>query len=196
MTRRAFLGRVAGLGVAATATGLFGTASPGAGAKDRKLFLITLEEHFTTREIQRLKAAGDKRLFSGGKRRPELLDLGSGRIADMDEAGVDIQVLSAVTPGAQTLPGAEGVAYARKLNAWVADEVIAAYPDRFRAFATLPLSQPEAAADELERSVREHGFVGCMSYGAIDGKFLDHVDFEPVLARAEALGVPLYIHPN
>ena len=106
------------------------------------------------------------------------------RIADMDQAGIGMQVLSAVTPGAQNLAGADGVAYARKLNSWVANEVIPVYPDRFRAFATLPLSEPEAAADELERSVREHGFVGCMSYGAIDGKYLDHVDFEPVLGGA------------
>ena len=52
------------------------------------------------------------------------------------------------------------------------------------------------AADELWRSVREHGFVGCRNYGAIAGKFLDHVDFEQVLARAEVLDVPIYVHPN
>ena len=197
LSRRAFLGRAAGLGVAATAAaGPFGAALAGAPDGDRKLFLIGLEEHFATRELQRLNAGTDKRLFSGGGRRPELLDLGAGRIADMDEAGIGIQVLSAVTPGAQNLPGAEGVAYASKLNTWVADEVVAARPDRFRAFATLPLSQPEAAADELERSVREHGFVGCMSYGPVDGRFLDHADFAPLLARAEALSVPIYIHPN
>ena len=193
LSRRAFLK----LGVAATATaGLFGAAAPSVRAENEKLFLIGLEEHFATPELRRGHSVKEKRLFSGGRRRPELLDLGAGRIADMDEAGIDIQVLSAVTPGVQNLPGAEGAAYARKLNTWVADEVIAAYPERFRAFATLPLNQPEAAADELERSVREHGFVGCMSYGAIDGKFLDHVDFKPVLARAEMLGVPVYIHPN
>ena len=196
LNRRAFLGRAAGLGLSATAGGLFGSTLARACAGDGKLFLIGLEEHFATPELQRLQGAGNKRLFSGGKRRPELLDLGAGRIADMDEAGIGIQVLSAVTPGVQNLPGAEGAAYARKLNTWVADEVIAAHPHRFRAFATLPLGQPEAAAEELERSVREHGFVGCMSYGAIDGKFLDHADFAPVLARAEALGVPIYIHPN
>ena len=88
------------------------------------------------------------------------------------------------------------MAFARKLNDRIANEVVAAYPERFRAFATLPLSEPEAAADELERSVREHGFVGCMSYGPIAGRFLDHADFAPVLARAEVLGVPIYIHPN
>jgi len=93
-------------------------------------------------------------------------------------------------------PDAEGVAYTRKLNDWVANEVVAAYPHRFHAFATLPLGQPEAAADELERSVRDHGFVGCMSYCPIGGRFLDHADFAPVLARAAHLGVPIYIHPN
>ena len=161
-----------------------------------KLFLLALEEHFATPELQRLNRVQNERLFSGGGRRPELLDVGAGRIADMDQAGIGMQVLSAVTPGAQNPPGADGVAYARKLNSWVGNEVISVYPDRFRAFATLPLSEPEAAADELERSVREHGFVGYMSYGAIDGKYLDHVDFEPVLGRAEALDVPVYIHPN
>ena len=172
LSRRSFLGCAASLGAAAT------TAS----AEDGKLFLLTLEEHFATPELQRLNRVRDERLFSGGGRRPELLDVGAGRIADMDQAGIGMQVLSAVTPGAQNLPGADGVAYARKLNSWVGNEVVPFYPDRFRAFATLPLSEPEAAADELERSVREHGFVGFMSYGAIDGKYLDHVDFEPVLA--------------
>ena len=198
LNRRAFLGRAAGLGVAAAAAAAtpLGAALAGAPDGDGKLFLIALEEHFATRELQRLNAGTDKRLFSGGGRRPELLDLGAGRIADMDEAGIGIQVLSAVTPGAQNLPGAEGAAFVRGLNDWVAKEVVAARPDRFRAFATLPLSRPGAAADELERSVREHGFVGCMSYGPIDGRFLDHADFAPLLAHAEALGVPIYIHPN
>ena len=197
LSRRAFLGRAAGVGVAATAAaGPFAAAMASTQAEDGKPFLIGLEEHFATRELQRLNAGTDKRLFSGGGRRPELLDLGAGRIADMDEAGIDIQVLSAVTPGAQNLPGADGVAFARRLNSWVANEVVAARPDRFRAFATLPLGQPEAAADELERSVRERGFVGCMSYGPIDGRFLDHANFAPLLARAEALRVPIYIHPN
>ena len=196
LSRRAFLGRAAGLAAAGAAAGPFGAALAGVPDGDGTLFLIGLEEHFATRELQQLNAGTDKRLFSGGGRRPELLDLGAGRIADMDEAGIGMQVLSAVTPGAQNIPGAEGVAFARRLNDRIANAVVAAYPDRFRAFATLPLSQPEAAADELERSVREHGFVGCMNYGPIGGRFLDHADFAPVLARAEALGVPVYIHPN
>ncbi len=197
LSRRTFLGHAAGLGVAATAAaGPFGAALASTPDGDGKLFLIALEEHFATPGLRRRQTGKDERLFAGGGRRPELLDLGAGRIADMDEAGIGIQVLSAVTPGAQNLPGGEAAAFARKLNDRIANEVVAAYPERFRAFATLPLSEPQAAADELERSVREHGFVGCMSYGPIDGRFLDHADFAPVLARAEALGVPIYIHPN
>ena len=192
-SRREFLGRAAGLGIAAAAT----TALPGrlpaaAAGEDGDLFLLGLEEHFATPELQRLNGIR----FPKGVPRFDINDVGAGRIADMDAAGIGIQVLSALTPGAQNLPGAEGVAYARKLNSWVANEVIPAHPDRFRAFATLPLSEPQAAPDELEYAVRELGFVGCMTYGAIHGKFLDHADFAPVLARAEALEVPIYIHPN
>ena len=193
LTRRDFLGRAAGLGITAAATTALPGAMPAAAAgEDGDLFLLGLEEHFATPELQRLNGIE----FPKGVPRFDINDVGAGRIADMDAAGIDIQVLSALTPGAQNLSGAAGVAYARKLNSWVANEVIPAHAARFRAFATLPLSVPEAAPDELEYAVRELGFVGCMTYGAIDGKFLDHADFAPVLARAEALDVPIYIHPN
>ena len=151
-----------------------------------------LEEHFATPELQRLNNIR----FPKGVPRFDINDVGAGRIADMDAAGIDLQVLSALTPGAQNIRGPEGVAYARRLNEWVAHEVIPAYPERFRAFATLPLSEPEAAPAELEHGVRDLGFLGAMTYGAVDGKFLDHADFAPVLAKAEELGVPIYIHPN
>ena len=185
MTRRDLLRRAA-LGIAAT--GLLGGRARG----DDQLFLLGLEEHFATPELRRLNNIR----FPKGVPRFDIDDVGAGRIADMDAAGIGLQVLSALTPGAQNIPGAEGVAYARRLNTWVAHEVIPAYPDRFRGFATLPLSEPEAAPSELEYAVRELGMVGAMTYGAIHGKFLDHADFAPVLAKAEALGVPIYIHPN
>ena len=194
LSRRRFLGAAAGLAAAATAgvslPGRLEAASNAGGDSD--LFLLGLEEHFATPELMQLNGIR----FPKGTPRFDITDLGAGRIAEMDAAGIGMQVLSALTPGAQNLPGPDGVAYARRLNTWVADEVLPAYPDRFRAFATLPLSSPGAAADELEYAVRELGFVGCMTYGAIHGKFLDHADFAPVLARAEALGVPIYIHPN
>jgi predicted TIM-barrel fold metal-dependent hydrolase len=74
--------------------------------------------------------------------------------------------------------------------------VVIGKPDRFAAFAHLPMTDPAAAADELERCVRELRFCGAMVNGHTGGRFLDDPAFEPILARAEALGVPLYIHPG
>ncbi len=192
MSRRAFLTRAMALGVAAAAgSTLPWSAAAAASAADDDLFLIGLEEHYAAPELLRLN--GIK--LPNPKFIEVITDVAAGRIAAMDEAGIGMQVLSAMTPGAQELPGAEGVDFARAINAWIAREVIPAYPDRFRAFAALPMREPQAAADELERAVRDDGLVGCMTYGAIGGRFLDDAAFEPVLARAEALGAPVYIHP-
>jgi len=73
---------------------------------------------------------------------------------------------------------------------------IALHPDRYAGFAHLPLTNPEAAADELERCVTRLGFHGCMVNGSTDGKFLDDPMFEPLLARAQALDAPIYVHPG
>jgi predicted TIM-barrel fold metal-dependent hydrolase len=114
----------------------------------------------------------------------------------MDAAGIDVQILSAHTPGVQNVPGQEGIDFAYRLNKMIADGPMVAYPGRYKAYATLPLQDPEASADELERAVREDGFVGAMTNGFIGEKFLDHSDFDPLLARAEMLGVPIYLHPG
>jgi predicted TIM-barrel fold metal-dependent hydrolase len=74
--------------------------------------------------------------------------------------------------------------------------LISAEPERFAAFAHLPMRSPSAAADELQRAVVECGLKGALISGTVDGKFLDAPEFEPVLARAERLDVPLYIHPG
>ena len=78
----------------------------------------------------------------------------------MDEAGLNVQILSAHTPGVQNVPGQEGIDFAYRLNKTLVDGPMVTYPGRFQAFATLPLQNPEASADELERAVREDGFVG------------------------------------
>ena len=192
LSRRGFLARAAAMGATAS-VGLapLAGASAAARAGNDDLFPIGIEEHYATPEL--LERNGIR--IPRAKLIDALTDVGAGRIAAMDEAGIGMQVLSAMTPGAQELPGAEGVEFARRLNRWIAREAVPRHPDRFRAFAALPMSEPEAAADELERAVRDDGLVGCMTYGAIGGRFLDHAAFEPVLARAEALGVPVYIHP-
>ena len=126
------------LGIATvTATQLFDIAEIEAADSNNSddLFFIGLEEHYATRELMKLNGIQ----FAKGYPRFDIEDVGVGRIKHMDQAGLSIQVLSALTPGAQNLPGPEGIAYARTLNNWIANAVIPAYPDRYRGFAVLPL---------------------------------------------------------
>jgi predicted TIM-barrel fold metal-dependent hydrolase len=126
---------------------------------------------------------------------PALADTGEGRIAAMDTAGIRMQVLSVPGPGAEIVSGPDGIAIAREFNDRMA-RLISAQPERLAAFAHLPMRSPSAAADELERAVVECGLKGALISGTVDGKFLDAPEFEPVLACAERLDVPLYIHPG
>ncbi|WP_180902411.1 amidohydrolase family protein [Martelella soudanensis] len=162
--------------------------------RDRDLPFIATEETYTTDELIALNAINDEHVAY--LKETGLDEIGAGRIAAMDAAGLNVQILSAHTPGVQDVPGQEGIDFAVRLNKMIADGPMKAYPGRFQAYATLPLQNPEASADELERAVREDGFVGAMTNGFIGEKFLDHPDFEPLLARAEALGVPIYLHPG
>jgi predicted TIM-barrel fold metal-dependent hydrolase len=113
----------------------------------------------------------------------------------MDAAGVDVQVLSLTSPGVEQLDVDEAVALARDSND-VLVEAVRNHQDRFAGFAALPTPAPEAAAEELERAVREHGFVGAMINGHSRGRYLDDESFWPILERAETLGVPIYLHPT
>jgi hypothetical protein len=126
-------------------------------------------------------------------------DLGDGRLSDMDRNGITVQVLSKAgvqgTPSADQFEGKEAIDFARKFNDEFAKK-IAGRSDRFAAFAHLAASIPEAAADELERTVTEYGFKGTLISGTIRGAFLDDPKFAPLLARAEKLDVPIYIHPG
>ena len=200
MGRRSFLTRSAAL---AAGVGLSGSAVASCAlaqddedisARDRDLPFIGTEETFSTRELMMLNSINEDHVEY--LEETGLSDLGERRISDMDEGGLNVQILSAHTPAVQLVPGQEGVDFARRLNRQLVEGPMASYPGRFQAFATLPLLSPEAAADELERSVREDGFLGALTNGHIDKKYLDHPDFEPVLARAEALDVPIYLHPG
>lgn len=117
-----------------------------------------------------------------------LAEIGPERLLLMDEAGITIQVLSVSGPGAELLPAAESPAFAREYNDRLA-AAIANYPDRFRGFAHLPMTNPAAAAEELARTVQEHHFVGALLNGTTQGLFLDDPQFAPLLAQAENLGV-------
>jgi len=126
--------------------------------------------------------------------RRRLDDLGELRLKEMDEAGVDVQVVSHGAPSTQRLDPEAAVRLARNANDRLA-QAIAAHPDRFAGFAALPTPNPEAAADELERTVTTLGFKGAMVHGLTNGVFFDDERFWPIFARAQALDVPLYVHP-
>ncbi|WBB91386.1 amidohydrolase family protein [Verrucosispora sp. WMMC514] len=162
--------------------------------RDRDLPFIGTEETFSTPTLFKLNSINEDHIAF--LEEIGLSDLGQRRIGDMDAGGLDVQILSAHTPSVQNVPGKRGIDLAYRLNRQLVDGPIAKYPGRFKAFATLPLQSPEAAADELERSVREDGFLGALTNGHITKKYLDHPDFEPVLARAVALDVPIYLHPG
>jgi predicted TIM-barrel fold metal-dependent hydrolase len=121
--------------------------------------------------------------------------LGGKRLAHMDAVGIDVQVVShgANSPG--NLDHPDAVELCRSVNDALAQQ-ISDYPHRFRGFATLPLYDPAAAADELKRCVDELGFVGALTAGSVGGLFLDDERFEPVLAAAERVDLPIYVHPG
>jgi predicted TIM-barrel fold metal-dependent hydrolase len=125
----------------------------------------------------------------------KLDDLGVGRLADMDAAGIDLQVISHNVGTLESLDSPQAVSFARQSNDELA-EAVAAHPDRFAGFASLPTIDPRAAAQELERAVGELGFKGALVNGHIRGRFLDHPDFWPIFEAAEGLSVPIYLHPT
>src|SRR5215212_6778909 len=154
--------------------------------------VIALEEHYYDPEIASTFDGPEGR---GSEVRRRLLDLGELRLAEMDAAGIDIQVLSHGAPSVQRLDAETSVWMARGANDRLA-EAIAVHPDRFAGFAALPTPDPEAAVAELDRAVTRLGFKGAMVHGLTNGLFLDDRRFWPIFERAQALDVPLYLHPS
>jgi 2,3-dihydroxybenzoate decarboxylase len=151
--------------------------------------VIALEEHFTSPKLRALRGEKDTPV----QRR--LDDLGELRIREMDEAGIDLQVISENNPATQNLDAETAVVLARESNDLL-HEAVRAHPTRFAGFATLPTPDPKAAADELERAVTKLNFKGAMIMGLTHGRFMDDKRFRPIFERAVALDVPVYIHPT
>ncbi len=180
--------------------------------------LIDLEAHFFTHEyVEYLRARkeaprletvrdeqkgrfdrlwfGDDLWVSRQSTLGPLLEVGEGRIRDMDAAGISMQVLSLGGPGCELFDVSDGIVMARKTN----DELsglIKKHPGRFIGLAALPLQNPAGAANELERAVKELSLKGAKVNSNVAGKYLDDKEFIPVLETAERLGVPIYIHPR
>jgi hypothetical protein len=161
---------------------------------------ITLEEHCAPPGF--INGAGHAFLHRAARPREHMAklleqigDVGEKRIAEMDAAGVDMQVLSLNAPGVEQLNEAEAIPLAREANDFIADAV-KHFPTRFAGLATVPTAAPEKAAKELERAVREQGMKGLQICGHHQGRYLDDKFFWPILEQAEALGVPIYLHPT
>jgi len=153
--------------------------------------VIALEEHYYDAE---LAATFDGPEGRAPETRRRLFDLDELRLAEMDAAGIDVQVLSHGAPSVQRLDAETAVWMAKGANDRLA-EAIKLHPDRFAGFAALPTPDPEAAAAELDRAVTTLGFKGAMVHGLTNGHFLDGRRFWPIFERAQALDVPLYLHP-
>lgn len=157
---------------------------------------ITLEEHMSTPALQQAFAEGARGAPSEYLRtiQSKLLDLDAVRLADMDAARIDVQVLSLAVAALDRLEPATATALVRDANDLMA-AAVRAHPDRFAAFAALHLAEPEKAAAELERCVRTLGFKGALVNGTSAGLFLDDPRFTPFWEAAHSLGVPVYLHP-
>lgn len=163
--------------------------------------LIAIEEHILPHAVRDAWSAAPpphdpvSTIADGGENGTRLADLGKGRLALMDEQGVDVQVLSLTTPGLHNLAAGPAVEMAHRVNDLIA-ETCARHPDRFQGFAALPTPDADAAPRELERAVRELGLKGALLCGRTRERHLDHPDMRPMLAKAAELGVPLFIHPQ
>jgi uncharacterized protein len=153
--------------------------------------VVALEEHMTTRSV--LEASSENPGPPGVAER--LLELGDARLQAMDAEGVDVQVLSLTSPGAQEFAAIEAIPLAAEANDVLA-AAVSARPDRFEAFASLPTASPAAAVEELHRAVESLGLRGALLNGRTGSRSLDHPEFSDLYEAAEKLGVPLYIHPQ
>ncbi len=154
--------------------------------------VIAIEEHYWDAELAAQFTGQEAGRADETQKRLE--DLGALRIKEMDEAGIDMQVLSHGGPSGQKLSAEVGVPLIRRVNDRLA-AVVSANPKRFAAFGALPTADPAAAADELERTVKL-GFKGAMIHGLANGEFVDGKKYWPIYERAQALDVPIYLHPG
>ena len=158
-----------------------------------KPYVIALEEHYADPSV--MAHGPDTGVRAQATLQNRLKDLGAGRLAEMDAAGIDLQVISHSPSPLQQLDPQTAVPLATETNDRLHDAVDR-NPERFAAFAALPTTDPRRAADELERTVTRLGFKGAMIHGRTREQFHDDRQFWPIFERAEQLDVPIYLHPG
>ena len=166
--------------------------------------IVALEEHFSVpavsgripKDVVSRRGFRPRNLTPGAPNPAELLpEFAEKRLKSMNDAGISVQVVSNAGPGPDLMPGPDGVVAAKEVNDHLAKE-ISRHPDRFAGFAALPAQSPDACPVELERAVKELGFLGAMVNGTTEGRFLDHPSYDGLLAAAVELDVPIYVHPH
>lgn len=169
--------------------------------------IITLEEHFTDKRIQAANNAFCNPQPTANKKDPQVIKLIANRafpgndlvdmknrLQFMDDNKINMQVLSYTSPVSDLVPPEEAVRICRLAND-IMKERIDENPGRFAGFATLPMADPVAAAEELERCVKELGFCGTLLAGRYKGRFYNEQEFLPIFEKAAQLDVPVYFHP-
>ncbi len=157
---------------------------------------VTLEEHVIFPELaSKIQGKAVRQSPAVEKFAKQLADVNGERLQSMNENNIAVQVLSVVGAGADLLNADESPAFASEYNQLLAKQ-ISENPTRFKAFAHLPMTNPQAAADELERTVNEYGFCGALINGLTNEEFLDNEKFAPIFERAQQLDVPIYLHPG
>lgn len=160
--------------------------------------VVGLEEHIATADLfaaWRRLGPHDVAMQMTERAAEPLMDLGEARLRAMDEAGVDVAVLSVTTPGLQQLPASEALALQAPTNDVIADAV-RRHPDRFHGFATLATSSPGAAARELERCIVDLGMHGTMLHSLAGDDFLDAPRYREIFEAAHHYRAPIYLHPS
>ncbi len=152
---------------------------------------IAVEEHFLSEAFGEVLRRAN---LPATPINAKLADLDGARLPDMDANGIDMQLLSHTQSGLALVSGVEEIQLVQRANDELA-AIIARHPQRFAGLAILPMQNPVAATTELERAVRTLGMAGGVVHGTTQGRFLDDPAFQPLLARAVDLAVPIYLHP-
>lgn len=156
--------------------------------------LIDLEAHFLTKDFAEYAHKIINRNM--GAMEEKLIDLGEGRLKDMDDAGIDVQVISLFQPPhIQRLDPSDANKWARSTN----NELSAAvkkYPNRFVGLAAVPAQTPDEAVKELNRAVKELGLKGLCLVSNANEEYFDNEKYWPIFKTAQALDVPVYLHPT
>lgn len=162
---------------------------------DSRMRIITMEEHYFSPAFCAGPGKGLKQSDNPNVVRTYELscDLGSNRVALMDQAGIDVQILSH-GPGIEQVEAQEQLPLVRDTNDFLRDSC-AKFPERLNGFASLPTASPNEAAKELERMMKA-GFKGAVINGHTCGRYLDDSFFRPLLEAAHSLEAPIYLHPT